>query len=421
MIGRGTRLCPDLFGPGQDKDHFLIFDFCQNFEFFKVNPDGVKGHLVKTLTQRVFEDKLEVAMLIREKSDSSDNERELAANYIDELHQQVATLDRDRFAVKAKLRAVVEFSNKDRWQNLSKSDLLDINTQVSGLVLPPKSDDELARRFDLLMLNFQLAMLSGITATEGFVNKINGLVTDLLKKLNIPAVAAQADLLNELQTEPFWRAVNINRLDDVRTALRALMKYIDKLSQENVITTFSDTLDEAGITEHGMMPTYGNLKSYKDRVESYVRQHSDHLVIQKLKTNKPITAVELEALETILFDADNVGSKEDYLQTYGEQPLGAFVRSIVGLDANAAQAVFADFIREGNLRADQMTFMNTIISFLTKNGVIAKDMLFESPFTDVHDQGLLGVFDDAAAMNVIRLIDRINLNVEPFDSSFRVG
>jgi type I restriction enzyme R subunit len=421
MIGRGTRLCPDLFGPGQDKDHFLIFDFCQNFEFFKVNPDGVKGHLVKTLTQRVFEAKLEVAMLIREKSDSSDHERELAANYIDELHQQVATLDRDRFAVKAKLRAVVEFSNKDRWQNLSKSDLLDINTQVSGLVLPPKSDDELARRFDLLMLNFQLALLSGITATDGFVNKINGLVTDLLKKLNIPAVAAQADLLNELQTEPFWRAVDINRLDDVRTALRALMKYIDKLSQENVITTFSDTLDEAGITEHGMMPTYGNLKSYKDRVESYVRQHSDHLVIQKLKTNKPITAVELEALETILFDADNVGSKEDYLQTYGEQPLGAFVRSIVGLDANAAQAVFADFIREGNLRADQMTFMNTIISFLTKNGVIAKDMLFESPFTDVHDQGLLGVFDDAAAMNVIRLIDRINLNVEPFDSSFRVG
>ncbi len=27
MIGRGTRLCPDLLGVDMDKERFLIFDF----------------------------------------------------------------------------------------------------------------------------------------------------------------------------------------------------------------------------------------------------------------------------------------------------------------------------------------------------------------------------------------------------------
>ena len=61
MIGRGTRLCEDLFGPGEDKTHFVIFDFCENFEYFDVNKDGIEGKLVKSLTQRIFEARLEVA------------------------------------------------------------------------------------------------------------------------------------------------------------------------------------------------------------------------------------------------------------------------------------------------------------------------------------------------------------------------
>ena len=134
------------------------------------------------------------------------------------------------------------------------------------------------------------------------------------------------------------------------------------------------------------------------------------MIFQKLKTNKPITEKELESLENILFDSKQVGTREDYIQAYGEKPLGEFVRSIVGLDANAAQEAFADFIREGNLSADQMKFINTIISYLTKNGIVDKKMLFESPFTDLHDQGLSGLFDDAQARNVISLVDQINRN-----------
>jgi len=414
MIGRGTRLCPNLFGVGVDKEYFAIFDFCQNIEFFGENPDGLEGKAIKSLTQQVFEAKLEVAVTIRDEYSSSDEERELAEIYIDELNVLVASLNRERFVVKAKLRHVVEFSNKERWKNLSKSDQLDINTHVSSLILPDANDDEFARRFDILILRYQLALLNGAQSTESFVVKINSITGDLLKKLNIPEVKAQEQHLRDAQSESFWQAINVNRLDDFRTAIRDLMKYIDKESQVNVVTHFEDTIDHSGIKEQDVIPGYTKLQSYKDRVESYVRKNSNHLVIQKLKTNKPITEKDLQSLESILFD-DAVGSKQDYIENYGEKPLGEFVRSIIGLDSNAVQETFADFIRTGNLRADQMTFINTIITYLTKNGTIDKAMLFEPPFTSIHDQGLLGVFKEANATKVINLLDRVNRNALPND------
>jgi len=414
MIGRGTRLCPNLFGIGQHKTNFAIFDFCQNFEFFNENPDGLKTKAIKSLTQQTFEAKLEIALMIREqidckRTDSNDEQRALAESYINELHKAVAGLNQDRFVVKAKLRYVIEYGDVKRWENLSKSDMLDINTHLSALVLPHDGDDEFARRFDVLLLNYQLALLANAYSTDSFINKISRVSKDLLKKQNIPAVAMQAELLNELQTEEFWTAVNVNRLDDVRLSLRDLMKYLDKESRVNITTNFEDTIDVDGVHEPDVMGAHTTLQSYRDRVESYVRNHKDNVVIQKLKGNQPVTALDLRTLEGILFDGE-IGSKQDYIKIYGNKPLGEFIRGIVGLDKVAVQAAFAEFIQAGNLRADQMTFINTIIDYLTKNGIIDKAMLFEPPFTHAHQDGLLGLFDDAQAGKVIQLIDSVNDN-----------
>jgi type I restriction enzyme R subunit len=288
--------------------------------------------------------------------------------------------------------------------------MLEINSRLSSLILPAKDDDELARRFDMLILHYQLALLTQAHSTDRYINKISGIAKNLLTKQNIPAVALHVPLLNDLQTETFWMAVNINRLDEVRIGLRDLMKYLDKESQANVITSFEDALNHGEVREHEVIPAYGRLQSYKDRVESYVRSHKDHLVIQKLKTNKPITETEINTLESILFDGKTVGTKQDYIKHYGDKPLGVFIRSIVGLDATTAQETFSDFIQTGHLRADQLTFINNIIHYLTKNGTIDKGMLFEAPFTNLHQDGLIGVFDDAVAMKVIKLIERVNEN-----------
>jgi type I restriction enzyme R subunit len=265
-----------------------------------------------------------------------------------------------------------------------------------------------------LILSYQLALLSGAYRTDQYINKISSTAKALLKKQNIQVIALQVSLLNDLQTEPFWRAITINGLDKVRVSLRDLIKYLDKDKQVNVITTFEDDLKVEGIRDHDLLPGYGNLQSYKDRVESYIRTHKDHLVIHKLKTNKPITQTDINTLEGLLFDGKTLGTQQDYLDNYGDKPLGEFIRGIVGLDVSAAQAAFADFIQTGMLRADQMTFINSIISYLTRNGMIDKGMLYDPPFTHIHDQGIAGVFDDAGAGKVLQLIDGINQNALVF-------
>ena len=140
------------------------------------------------------------------------------------------------------------------------------------------------------------------------------------------------------------------------------------------------------------------------------RENKHNLVISKLSSNIPINIQELSLIEKVLFDGTDRGTKEDFVKEFGEAPLGVFIRSIVGLDIKAAQLAFSSFLVAGNLRADQMTFIQNIISYLTKNGTIDPGMLFEPPFTDINDQGLIGIFDDGESHKIISIIEHINLN-----------
>jgi type I restriction enzyme R subunit len=258
-------------------------------------------------------------------------------------------------------------------------------------------------------LDYQIALLTGAYSTEKYMQVISATAKALEKKENIPAVGQHIGLLKELQTELFWQGININRLEEVRTTLRDLIKFLDRDQQINVFTHFEDEINEDEVKFREVIRSFKTLKSYRDRVESYIRKHKNHIVIHKLNTNLAITQQEIAELERILFD-DERGTKQDYLTEYGDKPLGQFIRGIVGLDIKSANDAFAGFIQAGNLRADQMTFLNNIITYLTKNGTIDKAMLFEPPFTFVHNDGLVGVFDDAQATRIIKILDRVNQN-----------
>ncbi|MBU1535904.1 DEAD/DEAH box helicase family protein [Myxococcota bacterium] len=410
MIGRGTRLCPNLFGPGEDKTHFIIFDFCKNFDFFDGHPAGIEGKQVKTLTQQAFEAKLELALLIREADQKTEQDSALAEAYAAELHSAVQGLDQDRFVVKKELRAVTEYSTKGRWQNISQADMQEINTHISRLMIPQDDDHELSRRFDVFILRFQIALFSGDYDTETFVGKLNLIATALKKKTNIPMVKKQEPVLNEIQTESFWQGITVNKLEEVRHALRDLIKFMDREKLVDVFTSFTDELKESEITVRDVVGSYSRLQSYRDRVEAYIRKNKDHITIRKLQMNKPITKAEIDELERLLFDGKERGTKEDYIREIGEQPLGKFIRSIIGLDQQAVHEAFSEFLLAGNLRADQMRFLDMIIKYLMQNGTLEKGMLFEAPFTDINDQGLQGVFDDAQAMKVIKMVEGVNRN-----------
>ena len=412
MIGRGTRLCPNLFGPDQHKTEFMIFDYCQNFEFFDEHPEGASAKSMKPLLQQIFEAKLKVSQLITHLSEKTPEEVEIRDSYLNELHKTIQNLDENRFVVRKELRHVKEFSNKSKWLNLSKSDVQEINSHLSHLQPAAKDDDELARRFDMLVLVYQILLLTGSGDTGKYMNKIFRTAASLQKKDNIPQVAHHLTLLKELQTDHYWETINVKKLDDLRVALRDLIKYLEMVKQEPIYTHFEDDLDYDGIVlREPVTQTYVSLQSYKDRVESYIRKNKDHLTIHKLSHNIPINKSELDVLENILFTESVAGTKQEFVQQYGEKPLGAFIRSITGLEKESLNEAFADFLQVGSLRADQMTFIKTIISYLSKNGTIDKSMLYEAPFTDLNDQGISGVFEnDADLIKVVKIIDLINEN-----------
>ncbi|MDA9089722.1 DEAD/DEAH box helicase family protein [Maribacter arcticus] len=411
MIGRGTRLRPDLFGPGMDKEYFMIFDICDNFSFFNEFPDGIKSTNTKTLSEKIFEAKLNIITAIRDNTEATLEEDGLAKNYTDQLHEVIKNLDQERFEVRKSWRLATEFSGRERWNNLSVGDVHDISNDLSGLAPYNTGDDELAKRFDLLVLNFQQVILSGNRkGEETYVKQIYNIAHNLQKKRNIPKVSEKLPLIKQVQEEEFWRNTNVNVVEKIRVELRDLLKFIEREQVKTVYTDFADEIQHHRISEVDIMPTYARLKSYKDRVEAFIRKNKSHLVIDKLHKNIPITPKELELLESFLFN-DELGTKEEYENEYGNQPLGKFIRSVVGLDIEVVNMLFADFIADKNLKPVQITFIQTLINYLNTNGTLDKKLLTQPPFNESSDDGIIGLFDDTNVREIVSIIDIVNQNI----------
>lgn len=404
MIGRGTRLCPDVFGPGQDKDEFVVFDVCQNFEFFEVNKKGKESSLARPITQQLFEARLQLSRLLAETG--KEENVKLSSDLLDILHDAIAKLDRKRFQVKMQLRYVEAFETRECWNSLSSDDVHRIQEHLSALPLP-EAIHETARRFDLMMLKLQIANLLKLRSETGYQENLMVIASELAKKYTIPQVLRAKPLIESLKNPDFYKQLTQRKLNEIREELRELVQYLESKGQAPIYTDIEDRVVAVGSGE----PLSGYTSEiYKKRVERFVRENKHQITISKLSTNQAITTDELTVLENLLFDGEERGTKEEFLAAYGEQPLGQFVRSIIGLDVAAANEAFSEFIGTGNLSADQITFINTIISFLSKNGTIEPDMLFESPFNEMHDQGITGLFDNAGAHKVISIIREINGN-----------
>ena len=405
MIGRGTRLCPDLFGVGQDKEHFLIFDTCANFEFFEVNANGVDNAVVKPITQQIFESRVNLSRLLQEEKTA--DELELANKLLDIVHNEVVKLDKNRYQVKMHLRYVDEYSDRDRWNKLDSSSIHDIETHLSELPVP-ETVNEMARRFDLMMLKMQIATIMMSHTQKKYENNLVDIAEGLSKKYSIPVVNRAKNTIESIMSTDFFKGVTQKKLDEIREELRDLIQYLDVAKKNNVYTNIIDSELTSIMSEPAFEVNYG--LPYRKRVESFLRENKHHITISKLINNVPITQEELVALENILFDGEERGTKDTYTAEYGSQPLGVFIRSILGLDVKAAQEAFSEFLNNGSLRADQMVFIQNIITYLTKNGTIEPSMLFEPPFTDINDRGLNGVFEDDSAYKIINIVEHVNEN-----------
>ena len=407
MIGRGTRLCPGLFGPEMDKQFFYLFDFCENLEFFSANPQGIgEPPLQESVKQKIFKRRLELAASLRHLSDMDAAHDTFYQALLDQMHEGVTRMNAENFLVRPHRRYVEAFSSREQWQNLSPTDHADITEHLTGLPYPD-ADDEFARRFDLLLLNLQLALLQKSPSWARYQEQVQALAAGLEEKSAIPAVHAQMALILDLQSDDYWQDITIPMLEHVRRTLRDLIRFIDKGGpREKIYTDFEDEL--GAVTEiPDLIQPSPSLRNYRLKVERFIRDHEDHVTIRRLKTNQPITAKDIEGLEAILFAEGGPCTRVDFRQTYGDQPLGELIRRIVGLDRQSAKEAFADFLAEGTLSGDQIRFIDQIIEHLVRNGVMNLEALYEPPFTDMHYEGLDGVLP-ADADKIISIINRVN-------------
>ena len=411
MIGRGTRLCEDLFGPEQDKQEFVVFDYCQNLEFFDAHPDGYESGMQESVKQKIFKRRLALVVSLQNGQPGDEAVAALAEQLKDQMHEAVATMNLDNFIVRKHRKDVEVYAKRESWQDLSEDDTAIIVNNLSGLPTPDE-DDEFARRFDLLVLNLQLAILQNSQAPNNYQLKLREIAKGLENKATIPAVKAELEIIQNLQTDRWWTDVTLPMLEDVRVRLRKLTRFIDpEEGLKDVYTDFEDKISErAG--EYKIIKSDPNLKDYRRRVQRYIRDHQDHVTIRRLKNNKPVSDTDIVALEDILFAEDGPIPREEYEKIFGDKPLGVLVRSVVGLSRNAAKAAFAEFLDKAPLYPDQITFLDEIVAYLVKNGIMEPKVMFDTPFTHIHDQGLMGVFGEDMSKKVIELVRHINDNAD---------
>ena len=316
---------------------------------------------------------------------------------------KVQELNWDNFAVKLHLRYVEKFSNPDGYQALTYEDTLIMADELAPLVSPDQ-DDAKAVRFDALMYGIELAYLVGKKYTRARTDLL-GKVRAIASVANIPEIQAQSELLDKLLHTDYIDNAGINEFEHIREKLRDLVKYIP-MNRMSYTTHFADEV--LSMEWHESELENDDLKNYKAKAEFYVRQHQDHLVIAKLRKNVPLTSLDVQALENILWS--EVGTREDYEAEYGKKPLGEFVREIVGLDMNAAKEAFSVYLNDTSLATRQIYFVNQIVEYVVHNGLL-KDMavLQDSPFTD---QGsIVDIFPDLSVWQGIRaVIKQINTN-----------
>ncbi|RXJ51093.1 DEAD/DEAH box helicase family protein [Gelidibacter gilvus] len=422
MIGRGSRLRPDLFGVGEDKSHFLIFDLCGNFEFFEENPKGIDASSQKSLTEILFSLRLQLAEYL--KSDQFKNDTALQdyrKELLDGLHREIATLDLERFDVKMKLEIVHEFGNDNReiWNHLSKRDIKRIEDELATLVKPQQCDTDLARYYDKLLYTLITKRLETPNSEE-YVNsfiipisKIASTSKKLLKKTTIPAVKAKEDIIKMPLEEDFWKVDGIVHLEKLRKGVRELVKYIDPVDQRYVTTDFADYILEEGIkTSHpiddtGAVYPVSPFQNNVHRLEQLIRENENHITITRIRKGEPITESELKALEDMLFSGGI--DKEAIERELGSQfSLVTFIISLMGLSPEKVDQAFANFINEYQLNAIQIEFLDTIKKFLTTNGKIEPSKLYDSPFKNYHSMGIDGVFTTQQADMIFKIVGDFN-------------
>ncbi|MDD4157385.1 MAG: DEAD/DEAH box helicase family protein [Candidatus Cloacimonetes bacterium] len=382
MIGRGTRKSEDIFGYFKHKNQFYIFDFCDNFSFFDMNPEGRKVNQGYSMTQKVFQMKLDLLFELQKQVHQTNEFHKIYYESIrTELFETVRNFNRDRILVRDTMPLVDKYSVESKWTYLSKFDIHEVKNNLTLLVDSDK-DIESAKAFDLKVFYIMLSLVSENVVAKRAIEQVVRISQTLLEKLSIPQVAEKRDLLSEVINQTYWNKVNLETLEYLRKELRYLIQYItDEVGIYS--TDFKDELVDQGTKSVNII----DFKTYEEKVIDYLLSNNFNKTIIKIKMMDKITAEDLKELERILWQ--ELGTKDDYFNVTNEENLAVFIRSIVGIEQEAINQKFSEYLSTNILSSKQQEFVKSIINYVQQNGdITAQDLVDKSPFSDFDVDGL---------------------------------
>jgi type I restriction enzyme, R subunit len=310
MIGRGTRLCPNLFGPGRHKEFFYIFDWCRNFEFFNQNPDVTEGASADTLAKRLFAARVELVGELDGKlpdiaartdgyvqeptphghmgeagsgPDRAVEIKKLRDGLAAELRTEISGMSLDNFLVRPHRRYVEKYSSGEVWGKVDANTRHELIEHVAGLPSAVVDDDLAAKQFDLVVFRAELALLRVDLDFSGLRTRITEIASLLEELGNVPMVAAEMALILEVQTDEFWQDITLPMLETVRRRLRALVKLIEYKKR---LLVYSDFEDRAGAgTDISVLgiPIGTDMDAFRRKARVFLRPHENHIAVLKVK------------------------------------------------------------------------------------------------------------------------------------------
>jgi len=397
MIGRGTRLRKDLFGPGRDKTEFLIFDHWQNFWFFDEKYKETQPSPQKSLLQHLFETRVELAAVALDKMDQTTFEA-AAALILGDIR---AVRDTNAIDARDKWMELELLADGDRVHHFAaatKADLLSIVAPLQHL--RSIRGDEDAYRFDLLMTRLELELLRGGPSAPKVLD-LRARVEEAVELLakNLAPVKAKAEEIQQVRSKDFWAAVEVHHLEGLRRELRGIMKYQQLPPTRRVAPQVFDVTDDGHLSETYIPKLEGlDLVEYKRRVESVLREHfAENPTLQRIRTGKNVRDDELEELARLVLEVDD---KANVKHLVGHDPetrrsLLTVFRGLVGLDAAAVEQAFSAFVHKHlRLSSQQLRFLQLLQNHIAQNGGIELERLYEPPFTTLHAESMDGLFQE---------------------------
>ncbi|KXK62539.1 restriction endonuclease subunit R [Micromonospora rosaria] len=422
MIGRGTRLRKDLYGPGQDKKDFLVFDFCRNFEYFNENPEPAQRKLTESLTERLFKAQLDLIHRLDQRlpadagpetdADGTQSEAGLRWELARDLHARVESIHLENFVVRPKRRLVEYYVDFARWHRLTPEAVDEIGGNLAGLPTDRQDTDEVAKRFDLMVLRLQLGQFDVVPDYDRLRRQVQEIASTLLEQTSIPTIRAQQQLLDEVAGDEWWSDVTLPMLELMRRRLRDLAGLISRAKRAIVYTDFSDKLGEISLVALDDIRIGTDFERFRDKAQAYLRAHEDHLALQKLRRNKQLSPTDLHELEQMLVAAGG-GTEEIDRARHSSNGLGLFIRSLVGLDREAAHEAFSEFLAGRTLTGNQISFLHLIVDHLTRNGAMEPERLYESPFSDIAPEGPESVFPSADVDRLVTILRSVRNTATP--------